>query len=65
MINFLMEEDIKRWTTMSKTAVVLDIIGAKTTILEAYRALDLNLRSNCKTCRRPLTKPRRNYVPKN
>jgi hypothetical protein len=31
----LMEDDIKRWTAKRKTALVLDIIQAKTTISEA------------------------------
>ena len=38
----LMEDDIKRWTAKRKTALVLDIIQGKTTILEASRAFDLN-----------------------
>lgn len=38
----LMEDDIKRWTAKRKTALVLDIIQSKTTVLEASRTYDLN-----------------------
>ena len=38
----LMEDDIKRWTAMPKTALVLGIIQGKTTVSEASRAFDLN-----------------------
>jgi len=37
-----MEEDIKRWTTRRKSALVLDIIQGKTTVAEASRAYDLS-----------------------
>ncbi len=36
----LMEDDIKRWTAKRKTALVLDIIQGKTTVLEGSRAFD-------------------------
>ncbi|KGC34245.1 DUF1153 domain-containing protein [Burkholderia pseudomallei] len=37
-----MNEDIKRWTTRRKSALVLDIIQGKTTVAEASRAYDLS-----------------------
>ncbi|CAJ0783576.1 hypothetical protein R8510_05149 [Ralstonia chuxiongensis] len=37
-----MEEDIKRWTTKRKSALVLDIIQGKTTVAEASGAYDLS-----------------------
>ena len=37
----LMDEEIKRWTARRKTALVLDIIQGKTTVVEASRAYDL------------------------
>ena len=37
----LIDEEIKRWTTRRKTALVLDIIQGKTTVVEASRAYDL------------------------
>lgn len=37
-----MEDDIKRWTTKRKSALVLDIIQGKTTIAEASRQYDLS-----------------------
>jgi len=37
-----MEEDIKRWTTRRKSALVLDIIQGKTTVAEASSAYDLS-----------------------
>ncbi len=36
-----MEEEIKRWTAKRKTALVLEIIQGKTSVLEASRAYDL------------------------
>lgn len=38
-----MEEDIKCWTAKHKSALVLDIIQSKTTVLEASRQYDLSL----------------------
>ncbi|MGL6551922.1 hypothetical protein ACSZNL_01045 [Aeromonas jandaei] len=35
-----MDEEIKRWTTKYKTALVLDIIQGKTTVSEAARVFD-------------------------
>ena len=37
-----MEEDINRWTSKRKSALVLDIIQGKTTVAEASRAYDLS-----------------------
>jgi transposase-like protein len=37
-----MEEEIKRWTAKRKSALVLEIIQGKTTVVEASRAYDLS-----------------------
>ena len=37
----VMEEEIKRWTTRRKTALVLEIIQGKTTVAEASRSFDI------------------------
>ena len=37
----VMDEDIKRWTTRRKAALVLEIIQGKTTVAEASRGFDL------------------------
>ena len=37
----VMEEEIKRWTTRRKSALVLEIIQGKTTVAEASRAFDI------------------------
>lgn len=36
------EDEIKRWTAKRKSALVLEIIQAKTTVAEASRAYDLS-----------------------
>ncbi|MCD2166047.1 DUF1153 domain-containing protein [Comamonas koreensis] len=36
------EDEIKRWTARRKSALVLEIIQAKTTVAEASRAYDLS-----------------------
>ena len=36
-----MDEEIKRWTTRRKSALVLDIIQGKTTVRESSRQFDL------------------------
>ena len=40
-MSIVMEEDVKRWTARRKSALVLEIIQGKTTILEASRQYDL------------------------
>jgi len=40
-VSTLKEEEIKRWTARSKTALVLEIIQGKTTVAEASLAYDL------------------------
>ena len=37
----LMEDDIKRWMTKRKAALVMEIIQGKTTVAEASRSFDL------------------------
>ena len=37
----VMDEEIKRWTARRKSALVLEIIQGKTTLLEASRQSDL------------------------
>ena len=37
----VMNEDIKRWTSRRKSALVMEIFQGKTTIAEASRAYDL------------------------
>ena len=37
----VMNEEIKRWTTRRKSALVLEIIQGKTTVAEASRQFDL------------------------
>ena len=37
----VMNEDIKRWTSRRKSALVMEIFWGKTTIAEASRAYDL------------------------
>lgn len=37
-----MDDGIKRWTAKRKTALVVEIIQAKTTVAEASRAYDLS-----------------------
>ncbi len=38
----LMDEEIKRWTTKRKSALVVEIIQGKTTVAEASRQYDLS-----------------------
>ena len=40
-MSIVMEEEIKRWTARRKSALVLQIIQGKTTVLEASRQFDL------------------------
>jgi transposase-like protein len=37
----VMEDEIKRWTTRRKSALVLEIIQGKTTVADASRAFDI------------------------
>ena len=37
----VMDEDIKRWTSRRKSALVMEIFQSKTTVAEASRAYDL------------------------
>ena len=37
----VMDEDIKRWTSRRKSALVMEIFQGKTTVAEASRAYDL------------------------
>jgi transposase-like protein len=37
----MMEDDIKRWTSKRKAALVMEIIQGKTTVAEASRSFDL------------------------
>lgn len=37
----MMEDDIKRWTTKRRAALVMEIIQGKTTVAEANRSYDL------------------------
>lgn len=40
-MSMTMDENIKRWTAKSKTALVIEIIQGKTTVSEASRSYDL------------------------
>jgi len=40
-MSITMDEEIKRWTTKRKSALVMDIIQGKTSVAEAARAFDL------------------------
>ena len=40
-MSVVMDEEIKRWTARRKSALILEIIQAKTTVAEASRQYDL------------------------
>src|SRR5574343_689904 len=41
-MSMVMEEEIKRWTAKRKSALVIEILQGKTTVVESSRAFDLS-----------------------